>query len=456
MSAAQSDYDHYYIQGRLTVPYHKTLQRQISKFVGENLLQAISQTYQHYDEDRALIERSLELSSKELEELNKKLQSEQTIIEEKVEQRTLELKAERNKIAVTLASIVDAVIAVDLNHNITIFNKAAEKLTGYELRYVLGKPINQIIKLFDNTTELNPDIFCPISTNTFEGIIFGKEGLKLIGLNGKETYVNLLAGQIKEGKRTNLGCILTLYDVSKEKQLEEMKIDFVSMAAHELRTPLTSIKGYLYVFLRDYKSSLDSKQNTLLSRVNISTQRLVALVENLLNVTRIEKGSLNLTLGTVDWIENIEEIISEIIDQAKDKKIELTFIKPEQSFNVMVDKFRINEVLMNLLANAISYTDIEGKITVWVEKAGNEVITHVKDSGQGIPKEALPHLFTKFFRVSGILEQGSKGTGLGLFIAKSIVEMHKGKIWVESEFGKGSTFSFSLPLEEKNKRIEGV
>lgn len=438
--------------------YHKTLQRQINKFFGnlnnvpanlEGIFQAISTTYEHFDQDRSLMDRSLELSSKELEELNKQLQSEQIIIETKVEQRTLEFKAERNKLAVTLASIVDGVITVDLNRNIIIFNKAAEKLTGYKASEVSGKPLGQIIKIFDNVTELSPNTYSPVSSDSFEGIVYNKEGLKLIGLNGKEAFVNLVVGQIKEGTRANLGCILTLYDVSKEKQLEEMKLDFVSMAAHELRTPLTSIKGYTYIFLRDYKDSLDSRQNTLLSRINIAIQRLVSLVDNLLNVARIEKGTLTLSLSEVDWIYNTEKIISEIIDQARDKKIELNYLQPKESpLNVTVDLSRINEVLMNLLANAISYTNPGGKIIVWIERKGNELITHIQDTGQGIPKEALPHLFTKFFRVSGSLEQGSKGTGLGLFIAKSIVEMHKGKIWVNSELGKGSTFSFSLPLSE--------
>lgn len=428
------------------MPYHKTLQRQISKFSGEELLQVISDTYQHHDEDRALTERSLELSSKELEDLNKELQLERDQIEIQVQQRTQQLKAERNKIAVTLASIVDAVIVVDLGRNIIIFNKAAEKLTGYKLTDVLGKPIDQVIKVFDKTQNLTLDTFCPISSDDFEGIAYHKEGLMLTGLNGKQTYVNVLAGQIKEGKDANVGCILTLYDVSKDKLLEEMKLDFVSMAVHELRTPLTSIKGYLYIYLRDYKESLDSKQSTLLSRINISTQRLVSLVENLLNVTRIEKGTLTLNLQPIDWVQNTAEIISEIIDQAKDKQVILDFIQPKQPLpNVKADKFRINEVLMNLLANAINYTRRGGKITVWIEKQGNEIITHIADDGPGIPKEALPHLFTKFFRVSGSLEQGSKGTGLGLYIAKSIVEIHKGKIWVESKLGKGSAFSFSLP-----------
>lgn len=434
--------------------FHKTLYRQLIKVFGSEgkipkdlnpLFQVISDTYLHADEDRALTVRSLEISSRELENLNIQLQSEGEIIEKEVEKRTQELSAERNKLSLILSGIVDAVIAVDLQKRIILFNKAAENLTGYRTVEVMYKPIDEVIKLFDNVTQISSETFCPMPQNNFEGIIYNKRGLKIFGLNQKQAYVDLLTGQIKEGSVSNLGCILTLHDVSKEMQLEEMKLDFVSMSVHELRTPLTSVTSYLYIFLRDYAKSMDAKQISILSRINIATQRLVSLVENLLNVSRIEKGTLTLSLLSLDWIKNIDEEIAEMIDQANDKKITLEFIKPQQSFIVIADKFRINEVLSNLLANAVAYTSAGGKITVWLERKGNEVITHIQDTGAGIPKDALPHLFTKFFRVSGSLEQGSKGTGLGLYIAKSVVQLHKGKIWVNSEFGRGSTFSFSLP-----------
>lgn len=434
---------------------HKTLLRQLIKIFGSEdkipknlypLFQTISDTYLHADEDRDLTVRSLEISSQELEDLNKQLASEGERIEKEVKERTQELSAERNKLSLILSGIVDCIIAVDREKRIILFNKAAEKLTGYTITEVFGKPLEEIIKVFDNVTEVSSTVYCPIRSDNFEGIIYNKKGLKLFGLNGKQTYINLLAGQIEEGTSVNLGCILTLHDVSEEKQLDEMKLDFVSMAVHELRTPLTSIKSYLYIFLRDYTKSMDAKQTSILSRINISVQRLVSLVENLLNVSRIEKGTLTLSLFPFDWVKNIDEEIAEIIDQANDKKITLEFIKPQQSpINVIADKFRINEVLSNLLENAVAYTSPGGKITVWLERKGNEVITHIQDTGKGIPKDALPNLFTKFFRVSGILEQGSKGTGLGLYIAKSVVQLHKGKIWVNSEFGKGSTFSFNLP-----------
>lgn len=231
-----------------------------------------------------------------------------------------------------------------------------------------------------------------------------------------------------------------------------VKLEFVSMVAHELRNPLTALKGYTYIMSRDYKNTFDAKQNTIMQRINISIQRLVALVENLLNITRLQKGTLTVNTESLDWIQNIDEIITEIIDQAREKKLALQFIKPQDTgYKVLVDKLRINEVLMNLLANAINYTPSGGKIAVWVEKQGNEVITHIADNGPGIPKEVLPNLFTKFFRVIGNGgQQQPKGTGLGLYISKTIVEMHKGRIWVESEVGKGAKFSFSVPLTDRS------
>lgn len=435
---------------------HKTLQRQLNKIFGSEdkipkdlypLFQTISDTYLHSDEDRALTIRSLEISSKELENLNIQLASEGEIIEEEVKKRTQELAAERNKLSLILSGIVDCIIAVDREKRIVLFNKAAENLTGYKITEVLGKPLEEIIKVFDNVTEVSSAIYCPIRSDTFEGIIYKKEGLKLIGSKGKQAQINLLVGQITEGVDVNLGCILTLHDVSKEKQLEEMKLDFVSIAAHELRTPLTSLKGYLYVFIRDYLKSMDEKQATILQRLNISTQKLIALVEALLSISKIERGTLTVNLQPVDWISNVEAAISEIMPQVKDKRLELTLDLPSSILpRVNVDSFRINEVLSNLLSNAINYTPAGGKIRVEVQLKEDEIITHISDTGRGIPKEALSHLFTKFFRVSGSLEQGSKGTGLGLYIAKSIVNMHHGKIWVDSELGKGSTFSFTLPV----------
>lgn len=434
---------------------HKTLYRQLIKIFGSEdkipndlypLFQAISDTYFHADEDRNLTERSLEISSRELENLNRELQSEGERIEKEVKERTQELSTERNKLSIILSGIVEAVIAVDLQKKIILFNKAAENLTGYQTSQVINKPIDEVIKFFDNATQISSETFCPMPRNNFEGIIYNKRGLKILGLNQKQAYVDLLTGQIKESSVSNLGCILTLHDISKEMQLEEMKLDFVSMAAHELRTPLTAINGYLSVFMEEGRGTFTEDQRMFLDRITIATQQLVALVENLLNVSRIERGAFTVKLEKIDWLQHIKQVVGQVEERARQKHLTLILTTPPTPLpHVMADPLRINEVVSNLLSNAITYTPAGGSITVRFEATAEEVITHIQDTGEGIPPDALPHLFTKFFRVSGKLEQGSKGTGLGLYISREIVIMHKGRIWVESTFQKGSTFSFALP-----------
>lgn len=363
--------------------------------------------------------------------------------------QTTELITDNNKLALILSAIKDGVIALDKAGNVVLFNPAAENLTGASFKEVLNKPITQILKFYQNNTEIAASLLCS-EDKTSQEFAYQKEEIKIISFKNKQGIVNITSNYIKEGDKENLGCILTLHDITEEKRFEAMKLDFVSMAAHELRTPLTSIKGYLSVFMNENKTKFDADQTTFLTRISISTEQLLALIENLLNVSKIERGIFNVNTFASDWVEIVQQTFDQFSERAKEKNLELTFIKPTEVIpKIMVDRIRIVEVLSNLLSNAIAYTAPGGKIKIWVELAPDKssVITHVSDTGEGIPKEAIPYLFTKFFRVSGKLEQGSKGTGLGLYISKEITQMHHGKIWVESEAGKGSIFSFSLPVK---------
>ena len=235
-----------------------------------------------------------------------------------------------------------------------------------------------------------------------------------------------------------------------------MKLDFVSMAAHELRTPLTSIRGYLSVLQEELGTILDKEQRSFLDKAFISSSQLAALVENLLSVSRIERGALRIEVEPADWEPIVHEAVNNFDPQSKEKDIKISIKFQEKKLpKVLVDKFRISEVLSNLIANAISYTHPGGNITISAIQKGKEVETSVADTGQGIPESAIPKLFTKFFRVSGVLEQGSKGTGLGLYISKAIVDMHGGKIWVKSALGKGSIFSFKIPTASQSA-IKGL
>lgn len=355
-----------------------------------------------------------------------------------------QLAAERNRLSLTLSSITDGIIALDVNRNISIFNKAAESLTGYSGEQVLGQRINHIIKFIGKDGEIPELSYSPV--NAERALTFSE--VQLTG-NNKQAFINLTTNPVTEEGNINLGCILVLHDISAEHQFEMMKLDFVSMAAHELRTPLTSIKGYLSVFMDENKGKFNPEQTSFLNRIEIATSQLGSLIGNLLNVSKIERGAISVNREGLDWVAFVKELVDQYQTMARDKGIVLTLATPQQTLPpINADKTRMNEVLSNLISNAIEYTDSGGKVEILTELGQNQIITHVKDSGRGIPKEAIPNLFNKFFRVSTALDKSSnsKGTGLGLYIAKSIVELHHGKIWVESELGKGSTFSFSLPI----------
>src|SRR3989344_4485898 len=370
----------------------------------------------------------------------------------KIKQLFADITAERNKLTTTMESIVDGVLALDFDTKIIMINSAALKMLGLKSEHVLEKKLDDVINMSEGNERLMAADLLPKSALKEDTILVQKNDLSISTLLGREVFVNLTSSAIKEGNEVGLGAIITLNDVSKEQELEEMKIDFVSMAAHELRTPLTAIRGYLSVLQEETQKSMTKEQKSFLDKAFISSSQLASLVENLLSVSKIEKGAMKLEQEETDWKEVLEENFNNFIPLAKEKNIKFTLNNLDDLPKVFVDKFRVGEVISNLIANAINYTKTGGSVTVSAEANEKEVTTHVKDTGQGIPERAIPRLFTKFFRVSGVLEQGSKGTGLGLYISKAIVDMHKGRIWVESKIGIGSTFSFTVPLANIENR----
>lgn len=380
-------------------------------------------------------------SSTATNELGTELVKLHTILQ-KSQQDFSTVQAQNQKLNQILENMPEGIIAINQNRQITYLNQTAKHLTGLG-NEALNQPIDQIIQFKDKANTLTFLHFCPIREN-YNGIIFKSSSLKIIGKT--ESYINLITTQI-QGAGLPPTFILTLLDISQEKSFEEMKFDFVSLAAHELRTPLTSIKGYLSVFLQENKETLSPDQKELLSQATRATEQLNSLVENLLSVSRIERGVLAVNLEPVDWVSFVKNAVNDLVQRATEKEIHLEFILPSQTIpQIKVDKLRITEVLNNLLSNAIKYTEPRGQINVSVETKEGSVITHIKDTGHGISQDAINQLFNKFFRVSGPLEGGTKGTGLGLYITKSLIEMHHGKIWVTSEVDKGSNFSFSLPI----------
>ena len=367
-----------------------------------------------------------------------------------------DITAERNKLTTTIESIADGVVALDYDGVVITINPAALKMFGFSIKDIVGKKLDDILKMFEDDKRI---LFSDLITKkklTKDTVISQKENIKVITTFGKQVYINLTSSAIKEGREVGLGAIITITDISREKELEEMKLDFVSMAAHELRTPLTAIRGYLSVLQEELTKSLSKEQQSFLDKAFISSSQLAALVENLLSVSKIERGAMKIEASPQNWKQALEDVVTNFAPLAKEKNIKLGMSCQDNLPYVLVDKFRISEVLSNLVGNALNYTNAGGSVQLLArfDKNKNTVVTSVKDTGQGIPESAITHLFTKFFRVSGVLEQGSKGTGLGLYIAKAIITMHKGDIWVESELGKGSTFSFTIPVFTNGKSLK--
>lgn len=235
------------------------------------------------------------------------------------------------------------------------------------------------------------------------------------------------------------------------KELDQLKDDFVSIASHELRTPMTAIRSYVWMALNRADISLSETMKKYLSRTLISTERLINLVNDMLNVSRIEAGRIEIKPQSFDLQTWVEDVVSEVGPKAAEKMIQLE-VKKDKIPQVFADPDKVSEVLMNLLGNALKFTPFEGKIVVSFFTDGRVVETSVKDSGVGISRDDLSRLFQKFGKLdnSYVAISTSSGTGLGLYISKNLVELSGGKIWATSEgLGKGSTFTFSLPVASK-------
>lgn len=228
------------------------------------------------------------------------------------------------------------------------------------------------------------------------------------------------------------------------KELERLKDEFVFIAAHELRTPVTAIRGYAEM-LGDLKEKIPPQGSEFVTRLQQSGARLANLVNDLLEVARSQAGRLKVQTSPQDLVALIQTTLAELKPLVAEKKHTLTFTPPAALPTVMADKDKLQEVLVNLIGNAIKYTPVGGQVQVAVSVKADRVVTAITDTGIGIAPQDQAKLFERFFRVESDATKNIQGTGLGLFIVRQLVERMDGKIWVTSEVGKGSTFSFSLP-----------
>lgn len=251
-----------------------------------------------------------------------------------------------------------------------------------------------------------------------------------------------------------IGGILLIRSVFREieirkeiEKLSQAKTEFLSIASHQLRTPLSAIKGYLSMILEGIYGMVPERMRKPLENVYLSSERLIRLVNDLLAASRIEAGKVEMQFEEVNVVELIEQVIEEIKIKAEEKGLYLQFEKPKNLPKIKVDKEKIRQVILNLIDNAIRYTK-EGGVKVVAEIVKKNLRIAVKDTGEGLTKEEISRLFESFSRGSAGQKYWTEGTGLGLYIAKKLIELHKGKIWAESPGkGQGSTFYIELPIQ---------
>lgn len=242
------------------------------------------------------------------------------------------------------------------------------------------------------------------------------------------------------------GCVTSLHDITAEREISQMKNEFVSTVSHELRTPLTSIKGYVDLILDGEAGDINDIQEEFLGIVKQNSDRLVALINDLLDISRIESGRIHLKIQPLDMADIMQGAAETFRAVAETARIALAVEVPEDLPAAAGDRDRVGQVVMNLLSNAIKYSPGGGTVRVASRLRDRQVVVDVSDEGIGIPTEDQEHLFDKFYRVDSSLTREIGGSGLGLSICKTIIELLGGQIWVKSDPGTGSTFSFSLPI----------
>ena len=344
----------------------------------------------------------------------------------------------------------DIILSTNLEDRILTWNRGAEITLGYNKEEVIGRHLSIL---------LPPERVHELAEMRAKVEFFGAlrdvevEGEKK---DGTAIYLSLSVSPITDGDGKIVGFLRVAKDVTEKKryeqrlkELDKLKSDFVSNVSHELRTPLTAIKGSVDNMLDGLTGDLNEKQSRYLMRIKSNADRLARLINDLLDLSRIEAG-INLKPRNLDLVTIAKEVTETLRPVAADKLITLTMESLDDTVTAWADPDRISEILMNLLGNAIKFTPTNGEVTLSLQGSGNEwVKISVADTGPGIPSDEANRIFDKFYQVTQPEKQKAMGTGLGLSITKALVEMHGGKIWLESEVGKGSIFSFILPAAEQ-------
>ena len=347
------------------------------------------------------------------------------------------LEQESKRLNSILSYMTDGVLATNRRGKITMINDMAKKQLGVQKEEVLNKSILELLKIEDEY-ELRDLI-----TQVPELMIDSQDANgEYLSLRVRFTLVRRESGFIS-------GLVAVLHDTTEQEKEERERRLFVSNVSHELRTPLTSVKSYLEAL---DEGALSEPVAPDFIKVSLDeTNRMMRMVTDLLHLSRIDNATSHLDVELINFTAFITFILNrfdQIRGQDEEKKYELVRDYPITSVWIEIDTDKMTQVIDNILNNAIKYSPDGGKITVTMKTTDDQMILSISDQGLGIPKQDLPRIFDRFYRVDRARSRAQGGTGLGLAIAKEIIKQHKGFIWAKSEYGKGSTFTIVLPYDK--------
>jgi len=375
--------------------------------------------------------RDLKQKAKDLEKTREVLLN---ILEDAENSRT-EAIEERNKTMAIINNFVDGLLVFDKKNKLSLINPQAEDFFDVKSQDLTGKSILEL-SVFPTIRSL-----ANLLGNSIKGV-FRKE-IKI-----KEDLILEVSTIpiVIEGEKINT--LIILHDITREKIVEKMKTEFVSISAHQLRTPLSAIKWTLSMLLDGDLGQISPEQRDFIEKSYKSNEMMIALINDLLNVTRIEEGRYLYKSILTDLEPICRSVIESYKTGMEKRKIKFEFKKPEKKLpKAIIDVEKIKLVIDNLLGNAVRYTPIGGSIKISLKSVKKNIEFSVRDSGVGIPQNQQQRIFSKFFRAVNVLKMETEGSGLGLFIAKNIIEAHRGRVWFESEEGKGTTFYFTIPIK---------
>jgi PAS domain S-box-containing protein len=459
---------------------HHILERQFKRCFGEHaaiptewikFLNLVSDTYTNFDEDRSLLDRSFEISSKEFRETNALLKESRGEIEQQaqnleleVTERTKQLTEAKAKDEALLKSIGDGVIATNRKGEIIFINNIAAKLLDSTIGDITGKPCAEVISLQNTNGKEIPNNLRPTSLALNSGkttSITSADNYYFVSKNGRKFPVAIIATPAIINEEI-IGTTAIFKDITKEKEIDKAKNEFISLASHQLRTPLTTVNWYAEMLLAGDAGKINEEQKKYLNEIYKNNQRMDKLVNTLLNVSRIEMGALMIEPTPT----NIGKLILSILDEQKlqinNKKIVILTSFKEKIRPTRVDPKFLRIAIQNLLSNAIKYTPEKGTIKIDLKTTKkntlidkkkinkDSIVITVSDNGYGIPKNQQDKIFGKLFRASNAKKKNPEGTGLGLYISKGIIERLNGQIWLNSEENKGTTFYVILPVAKIN------